>query len=88
MATVTVFVCPDSQTQVTQLGALSTRYAGTCSAGQGSWQSVTLAEPWDPTTLNSSELAAAFGAGFVVCGTGLAIAWAARFFITAIRSAF
>ena len=87
MATVTVFVCPDSQTQVTAIG-LTGRYAGTCSAGQGAWQSVELAEPWDPTTLNSSELAAAFGAGFIVLGTGLAIAWAARFFVSAIRSAF
>ena len=84
MATVAVFVCPGAAQYRDNL-PLSTHQVGSCASGQGSWQSVTLAEPFDPATLNSAELSGAFGAGFVVMGTGLAIAWAGRQIIQAIR---
>ena len=77
MATVTVFVCPQSQTQITAVG-LSGRYTGTCSNGQGAWQSVTIAEPFDPATIDPVVASEAFGAGFVLIATCLVIAWPIR----------
>lgn len=85
MPATTVFVCPPEFVTTVPSGGTD---LPACATGEGQWQTVLLAEPFDPATLNSAELAAAFGAGFVVLGTGLAIAWAARFFIAAIRSAF
>lgn len=81
MATLSVYVCPGANQTVDANGA------GACTAGQGAWQSVTLAEPFDPSMLNSSELAGAFGAGFVVMATGLVMVWAAKQVMRAIRQA-
>lgn len=74
MADVSVFVCPPPAQ-----GA-----DGACAAGQGAWQNVTLAEPFDPAALDSERLGDAYAAGFVVMGTGLAIIWAARKLLHAI----
>lgn len=85
MATVSVFVCPGAAQHLRTV-TLSTEQYATCNSGQGAWTSVQLQEPFDPATLNSSELGAAFGAGFTVMGTALAITWAARQLISALRS--
>jgi hypothetical protein len=42
---------------------------------------------WTPADLEVTQLQAAFAAGFIVMGTGLVIAWAARFVLQAIREA-
>lgn len=83
MPSATVFVCPPEFVSTVQSGATD---LPACATGEGQWQTVLLAEPFDPSTLNSAELAGAFGAGFVVLGTGLAIAWAARILVSAVRS--
>lgn len=84
-STVTVFVC--NGTTSTQSVALSGDQYGACQSGQGSWQQVLIETPFDPATLDSSELGSAFGAGFTVMGTGLVIVWAAKQIVRAIRSA-
>lgn len=87
MTAATVFVCPPEHVRVE--GVLLAGYERpTCDAGEGEWQTVLLAQPFDPSQLNSAELGGAFGAGFVVMGTGLAIAWAARMIVQSIRDAF
>lgn len=77
MATVSVFTCPGANQTVSSDGAPG------CTQGSGQWQQVTLQEPFDPSMLNSDELAGAFGAGFTVMGTGLVITAAARFILRA-----
>lgn len=77
MATVSVFVCPGANQAVTD-GVPS------CTSGAGSWQSVTLQEPWDPSTLSGPDLAEAFGAGWFVMGTILAIIWGGKALVRAI----
>lgn len=83
MPAATVFVCPPES--VTTVATLADDMPA-CATGQGEWKTVLLAEPFDPASLNSPELAGAFGAGFTVLGTGLAIAWAARMLVAAVRS--
>jgi len=85
MATVSVFTCPTGQ-QYTATDSYGNTYAS-CTVGQGVWEQVTLEEPFDPSTLNSAELSGSFFSGFIVLGTGLAIVWAARQVINAIRVA-
>jgi hypothetical protein len=84
MATVSIFVCPGAN-QSTSTVTLSTSNYGTCTQGQGRWQNVVIAEPFDPSLLNGAELAGAFGVGFTMFATGLVIVWAARMVIGAIR---
>lgn len=83
MATVTVFTC-NGATSVNTV-ALSTQQYGTCQNGQGSWKLVQIQEPFDPSTLNSAQLASAYGAAFVVMATGLVIIWSAKMIIKAIK---
>lgn len=87
MTAATVFVCPPESVGI-EKPILSSIERPTCAADEGQWQTVLLAEPFDPSQLQSSELAGAFGAGFLVMGTGLAIAWAARILVAAVRDAF
>lgn len=82
----TVFVCPAGSVH-TQTVALSTNQYPSCSAGDGSWQSVSVQEPFDPASLSSAELGGAYGSGFVVMATGLVIVFAARIIIRAIKTA-
>lgn len=84
MASVNVFTCPAGQTQITVVG-LSGRYTGTCSNGQGAWQSVTLAEPFDPATIDPAEAAMAFGAGFGLIVTGMLLSWPVRIIVRAVK---
>lgn len=86
MATVTLFVCPSGATHVRTVALASDQYA-TCDNGQGSWQQVVIAEPFDPATLSQPELAGAFSAGFIVMATGLVIVWSARQIIRSVRGA-
>ena len=79
MASVSVYTCPGANQSVDASGA------PICTGGVGQWQQVTLQEPFDPSSLDSGELGAAFGAGFVVVATGCVIAWGARQLIGAIR---
>lgn len=73
MSTVAVFVCP---------GAAE---SGTCEAGAGSWQNVSLTESFDPALLDVEALGAAWSVGFTVMGIGLTIAWAARIVLAAVK---
>lgn len=86
MATVSVWTCPGGAQEVRTVALSSDQYP-TCDSGQGQWQSVVLAEPFDPSSLNADDLGAAFAAGFIVMGTGLVIVWCARYVLQAIRSA-
>ncbi len=71
MTMVSVFVCPGaSQTVATD--SSGNQYPA-CAAGQGSYQQVTIAEPWNPSQLDTTQLMAAGSAGFIIAGTGLAI---------------
>lgn len=87
MATVTVFVCNGGGgTTIPNVTLTDTRPVPHCASG-GAWQTVTYAEAaggFDPADLDPSELAAAFGAGFIVMGTGLVLAWALRAVLRAI----
>lgn len=75
MSTLSLFVCsPAGQNS-----------DGTCASGQGSWQNVVIADAFDPMALSAEELSGAFGAGFLVLGTGLVIAWAAKQIVKAIQ---
>lgn len=85
MTTLSVFVCP-SGAQFVATDASGNQYAS-CAAGQGAYQNVDVDEAFDPSTLDSSALAGAFGAGFTVMATGLVIAWAAKQLVRAIRQA-
>lgn len=76
MATLSVFVCPGGS-QVLLTDPSGAQYPG-CATGQGSYQQVDVAESFDPSQLDGGELAGAFGAGFIVVGVGLCIAWACR----------
>lgn len=71
MASVAVFVCPTADQQVVA-GVPS------CTNNAGAWQQVELQEAFDPSTLNSDELAGAFGAGWVVYGSIMAAMWGAK----------
>ncbi len=85
MATLTLFVCPPGQTHVDTV-PLSTNEYGTCAQGQGSFQNVEIAETFDPSTLNTANLAGAWSAGFIVMATGLVIMAAFRKLIDVIKS--
>jgi hypothetical protein len=80
MSTVSVYVCPGANQTVDPLTG-----APECTGGAGSWQQVTLVDPFDPATLNTSDLAGAYGAGFVVMGSGMAVVLGAAFVLNAIR---
>lgn len=84
MASVTVWVCTNNPGTYTP--ALTSYKVPTC-GDAGSWQQVQLQEPFDPSSLDSGDLAAALSAGFTVMATGLVIAWAARQVVRAIRQA-
>lgn len=86
MSVVTVFVCPAGSVGVTS-SLIGGADVPSCASGQGSWQSVLVAEPFDPAMLSQPELAGAFSAGFVLMGTGLVIVWAAKQVLRAVRSA-
>jgi hypothetical protein len=86
MASVSVFVCPGGNQTTATILVPSGRYP-VCTGGQGGWQQVELAEPFDPAMLSQSELAGAFSAGFIVMATGLVIVWSAKQVMRAIRSA-
>jgi hypothetical protein len=51
---------------------------GTCTTGQGAWENVVLAEPFDVSQLNTTEIGLAYGAGFTVMSGLLLIAWSFR----------
>lgn len=75
MSTLSLFVCaPAGQNS-----------DGSCASGQGSWQSVTVNEPFDPASLNAEELTGAFGVGFTTMATLLLIIWAARTILKAVK---
>lgn len=83
MTTITALTC-DSGSGTSTYG-LTSNDVGVCAHGHASWQQVIIQEPFDPSTLNSDELAGAFGAGFTVLATALVIVWAARQLVKAIR---
>ncbi|NKF24581.1 hypothetical protein [Solimonas marina] len=85
MTTVAMFVCPSSSLSVAQDG--NGNEFAVCAQGEGAVQNVVVAEPFDPAELNSDELSQALAAGFVVMATGLAVVWAAKQVMRAIRSA-
>lgn len=77
MANVAIFVCPGAQS-VESVGLIGSTEAGTCESGVGRWQNVSLAEPFDPASLNAADLSSAFGAGFISLGGPLIFIWGAR----------
>lgn len=66
---------------------LGTAQYPTCSAGGGSWQQIEVQPSieWDPALLNYPQLGSAYSAGFTVMCMSLAIGWAAKQILKAIR---
>ena len=85
MATITVATCPGASAGIETTA--SGNDVAVCATGQLSYQNVVIAEPFDPSTLNSEELGGAFGAGFVVMGIGLCITWGAKHLLRTVRAA-
>jgi hypothetical protein len=65
MTSIAVFTCPGAQQLVMPDGAPA------CADGAGVWNQVELAEPFDPSSLDSAQLGQAAAAGFTVLGVGL-----------------
>jgi len=75
MATLSLFVCAPAGQNAD----------GSCVSGQGSWQSVSIQEAFDPSTLDSEELAGFFGASFTLMATLLLTVWAGKQILRAIK---
>ncbi|TJY55757.1 hypothetical protein E4T66_20465 [Sinimarinibacterium sp. CAU 1509] len=72
------------------LGGNDGRGVPHCPSG-GTWTLIEYAEPaqaFNPADLDPAILAEAFGAGLVVVGTGMVIAWAIKAVIRQVRGSF
>ncbi len=77
MASLSVFTCAGAAQSLVQVTAEA--QAPACENGQGGWQQVVIAEPFDPAQLNTQELMEASSAGFVITGSALVFILVARF---------
>lgn len=76
MPAINVFACSEGGSQNTV--TLSTAKYPTCPDGNGQWQAISVSEPFSISDLNPSDLAGAYGAGFVVMATGIVIGQACK----------
>ena len=82
-----IFVCAGAASIGTNLDGSQ---SPTCEAGQGRFATAAelmTAEPFDPASLNPADIYSAFGAGFIVMGTGLVLAMGVRFVVNMVKEA-
>lgn len=79
-----IFTCTDGQQGIRNPG-VSDPYP-TCASG-GAWLEVDISayEGFDPSSIDGGHATAAFGAGFVIVGTGMVLAFAVKVIVNAVR---